>query len=222
MLGGIISAIGGLAGSYLNNKSAEKRQNEAYAREDFYNRNRIQLTVEDAKKAGIHPLAALGASSVGSIGTAVQPLGSSGVGDAVADGAAAIAKALPKETAKLEVENAQLRNEALRADIRKSDAETTRLLSDATSRSAVARVGDATRGGKEVMELKGFGGVMKKNPNWSDAQDVEDRYGNIVESVYGLGALVGDAYHNYGRWLGPSSWWKKGPTVHINKYKGKR
>lgn len=75
---GLGSAIGGIAGAFLdygNSQSSAKSQaaanawNQAFSREQFeyqkeLARNQIQWKVEDAKKAGLHPMAALGLSSM--------------------------------------------------------------------------------------------------------------------------------------------------------------
>lgn len=70
MFGGIASAIGSIAGGLLGRKSAQEanEMNAALTREQIayqkeLNKNQIQWRVEDAKKAGLHPLAALGVSS---------------------------------------------------------------------------------------------------------------------------------------------------------------
>lgn len=55
----IFAALGGIAGSLLGKSSADKA---AKLQKEFA-QNGIQWKVEDAKKAGIHPLAALGAQT---------------------------------------------------------------------------------------------------------------------------------------------------------------
>lgn len=69
---GAIAAAGASAlGSYLNNKAKSDAYNDsmAFSREQFeyqkaLHQNQIQWRVEDAKKAGVHPMAALGLSSM--------------------------------------------------------------------------------------------------------------------------------------------------------------
>ena len=68
------SAIGGIAGS-LSNMFANDA-NMAFSREQFeyqkeLARNQLQWRVEDAKKAGLHPMAALGLQ-----GTSFSPVSS--------------------------------------------------------------------------------------------------------------------------------------------------
>lgn len=74
MLGSIISAGSSLLGGLLGKSSADKQMKM----QTKFAKNGIQWRVEDAKKAGIHPLAALGAST-----SAYSPI-NNGFGDAVA------------------------------------------------------------------------------------------------------------------------------------------
>lgn len=71
MWGAIASAAASALGSYMSNKSKSDAYNDstAFSREQFeyqkaLHQNQIQWRVEDAKKAGVHPMAALGLSSM--------------------------------------------------------------------------------------------------------------------------------------------------------------
>lgn len=59
MLGDIIGGIGSLVGGYFQSKGAQKNIEQ----QRLFARSGIQWRVEDAKKAGIHPLYALGANT---------------------------------------------------------------------------------------------------------------------------------------------------------------
>lgn len=70
MLGAVISAVGGLASSFLSKSSSDKAnaQQAAIAQKNIALQKRfakqgIRWKVEDAKRAGIHPLYALGAQT---------------------------------------------------------------------------------------------------------------------------------------------------------------
>lgn len=63
-IGAGISALGGLASSALSNRSAENINLLNYKQAKEFAQNQIQWKVADAKKAGLHPLAALGMSPV--------------------------------------------------------------------------------------------------------------------------------------------------------------
>lgn len=63
MLGAAISAIGSVAGGLLSSSSASKAAQKNYEAQKEFAQNGIRWKVEDAKAAGIHPLAALGTNS---------------------------------------------------------------------------------------------------------------------------------------------------------------
>lgn len=64
MLGDLISAAAGIAGGLLGNKANEKAQRQQYEQQKEFAQSGIQWKVQDAEKAGIHPLYALGANTV--------------------------------------------------------------------------------------------------------------------------------------------------------------
>lgn len=63
MLGSIIGGIGSVIGGIFGNKSAEKQASQQAELQKEFAQNSIRWRVADAKKAGIHPLAALGAQT---------------------------------------------------------------------------------------------------------------------------------------------------------------
>lgn len=62
-LGGIAGAVGNVVGGVLGNKSAENTAQMNYAAQKEFAQNGLRWKVADAKAAGIHPLAALGANN---------------------------------------------------------------------------------------------------------------------------------------------------------------
>lgn len=132
LIGGASSLLGGLFGSKDRDRDRDyrdlmNRQQMAFAREQFdyqksfADRARkdqlafIQNRVADARKAGIHPLFALGApsSSVGPGGTVgmsldTGPIGGAGVGEGIARAGQVAADALGRRVPKA-LANAQLR-----------------------------------------------------------------------------------------------------------------
>lgn len=133
-LGPAISAAGSLLGGIMGNRAAEKQNTQqmraierankqAMQRED----TRIQRIVEDARAAGIHPLAALGSSAVGNMAVPQAVFGGQPIsGDVVSDAAGYIGQAVSKSSG---TEN--LQEQLLRAQIRNVDASTQRMLADA-------------------------------------------------------------------------------------------
>lgn len=63
MLGGIVAGVGSLAGGIVNGITSNHLANKNIAAQKEFAQNGIRWRVEDAKKAGIHPLYALGAST---------------------------------------------------------------------------------------------------------------------------------------------------------------
>lgn len=194
MLGNIIGAIGSIAGGFLNNKAQKdiNQQNLQFAKKQM--QNKVQWTVEDAKKAGVHPLAALGAN----IGTVTpSAVASSGVGDGVAAGAAALGDAINAK------EMAALQKEMIKSQIRQSDSVTS--LNVARSRSVIAsaRAAAVNPGMPLVGKLKDtstalrIGGADMPNAGNSDAEEVEAKYGDIVQNLYGIYNLSSDLWKGY-------------------------
>lgn len=167
---GIFDFFGGIAKSIIGRNDQKK----AYERED----NKIQRLVNDAKKAGISPLAALGSQAAGQF---AQPIST---GDAVGDAISSVGKAFPKNNA-LETERQQLTNEALKADIRAKNAETQRLLDDATSRTKIASV-------KNNPGLMIAGTNVLPDARFVDTQKVTDRYGEGADLLYGPRVAAAD------------------------------
>lgn len=62
-IGSIVGNIGGIAGSFADRKQQQKQFEQNYKNQKEFAQNSIQWRVEDAKKAGLHPLAALGMAS---------------------------------------------------------------------------------------------------------------------------------------------------------------
>ncbi|AZL83016.1 DNA pilot protein [Apis mellifera associated microvirus 41] len=58
-----LSAIGGLAGGVIDKVFGDRSADKAYQQQKEFAQSGIQWRVEDAKKAGIHPLYALGAQT---------------------------------------------------------------------------------------------------------------------------------------------------------------
>lgn len=88
VIGGLIGAAGSLIGTSMSNKASAKAQEESNRLQKEYAQNQIQWRVEDAKKAGIHPLYALGAQ-----GISYQPLQSADV-NGIAEAAQSVNRGL--------------------------------------------------------------------------------------------------------------------------------
>lgn len=184
-----LSAIASIGGSIISGLFGKSAAKDAQKRED----TSIQRRVEDAKKAGIHPLAALGAN--------VSPVTAMpSVGSAFGEGI--------KEAAPLLSEKASLENDLLRAQIRQTDAATS--VAAATSRSMIADATAKTRGlgddgpdlanplkpQRERSRVAIGPGVDLRTAGSADAQTAEDRYGNVIEEIWGIKNFLQDYWNS--------------------------
>lgn len=225
MLPAIIGAAASLAGGLLNNKSAEKANKQAEANalrqealQKEFAQSGIQWKVQDAAKAGIHPLYALGANTVSysptSVGTTAPNF------DFLADAGQNIGRAIQSGTgpqgriAALQLTAAGLQNEGLQLD---NELKRTQLVSAArlagqpgtgpgipslfgTDEGSPLLMHDARRP-QYTTNLRAFGKDYEPSPSISDAQSYEDRYGEMSDYVMGPAAAIADWYHNMGPYL---------------------
>lgn len=133
LISGATSLVGGIFGS--NTSKHESQKNRREARRQFneqmnYNKNLTQIRVEDALKAGINPLAALGQSS--NVSPTISAGGTSGAGEIIANTGHAVGKALQDALSdkqaddmyydsvakELDLEGKRLQNRILRQQLR--------------------------------------------------------------------------------------------------------
>lgn len=208
-IGALISGGSSLLGGILGGNRADAQAEQNRQMQLAFAQNAIQWKVEDAKKAGVHPLFALGAST-GSftpvannsgevLGDAIGKMGQN-IGRAVEASGDRESKALLMTKAKLEVENQGLQNDILRQKI----ASDIRVQSQAAGSPPLAPpVGfnfdptDPKKGWPLKVEedtrqaLSTFGRPWQIM-NTPDAQAVENRYGDLVEELGGVANLIGD------------------------------
>lgn len=197
MLGELISAGASLLGGLFGNQQKQQGQEREIELQREFAQNGVRWKVEDAQRAGIHPLAALGAT-----GAQYSPVGL-GDNDTAAIGASigqdlsgAInstrtaperAGVIGQKMEALGLERAGLENELLRAQI--LDITRPRLppfpMAD----------GGYNMPGQPATGIKVAGENVKPDQGWSDAQAAEDRYGDLVQMIYGAGVLGADAFN---------------------------
>lgn len=119
-IGAGISAIGSLAGGLFNSSSAaaQSRKQEAQfdaqmKRQDDYFHNAVAYRVADAKRAGVHPLAALGAQISTPPSVSVGGVSDTGIGDGLSRAGQDIGRAVG--SMKREDEKLSAYSDALRA-----------------------------------------------------------------------------------------------------------
>lgn len=161
LIGGALSLFGG-AKSDAANKDLQMK----------FAKNAIQWKVEDAKKAGIHPLYALGAPtmspsvSVGQTGAALADMGQD-ISRAVAVGG----NEVDRKIQALSLERAGLENELLRTQINRAQMPPP---SPIGSKSIIA-------GQSQTPAIAVGGQVFNTDPGTSDAQVIQNRYGEPAE-----------------------------------------
>lgn len=128
MFGALLGAGASLLGGILGNKSAEKAADKNAALQREFAQSGIQWKVEDAKKAGVHPLAALGAQTVSFspsyVGGDYSSLSAAGqnIGQAV-ERTATAPQQMGGVLAKLQIQRAELENQKLASEIAVTNAQ---------------------------------------------------------------------------------------------------
>lgn len=222
LLGGLGSVVTGLFG----NSQAKKQAN---LQKEFAKKG-IQWKVADAKKAGVHPLAALGANTVAyspvSVGTPDFSSVGQDIGRAIDAGSTANQRAASLQTRIME---AQLRG--LELDNAGKAIQNTALASEGIRRSQVgppmASVNGSTNtgvSGQATSKLVYAGEKLPGTPDYSPASDAEDEFGEAAGEVFGISKLakMWDRMPTAQKWkiaqsvLGPAfvvkqtpNWWKR-------------
>lgn len=176
-----ISALGNIAGGLFGASAASKQQ----AMQLKFAKNAIQWKTADALKAGVHPAFALGAPTIsynpvatGDLGQGLAAAGQD-IGRAVMAQAPADVKAgvYAKSMQALELERGSLQNQVLREQLRQMQA---------------AGTPPAYPGGASVIPGAGngrvynaFGQNVAADPRESQAQKLEDEWGEISDIVGG-------------------------------------
>lgn len=240
---------GSLISSFLGNSAADDQreaENQRFASNLAYQRefaqNGIQWKVNDARAAGIHPMAALGANTVsyspmalGDIGSDLRKSSGQDLGRAVSAISTSDTKDKDFNTAsqKLILEKGSLENELLKQQVINSRRQSAVAAVTPQSPDAKGPPMSVMLGGdlppsnplkaddqmKEAPPPEHIGTRAGRtwlhNPYFSDAQKVEDRYGDIAEELYGLVNLLSDAGYNWYK----SPYWGPGGTLDRKVYR---
>lgn len=210
LLPAIVTGGAKLLGGLFSDNSAEKQRahNEALQRE--FAQNSIQWRVADAKKAGVHPMYALGAPSM----SPAVSISESGVGKAMGSMGQDISRAMfatqsqetrdtmfNKTLQDLQVQNFTLKNDLLASQIAK--------LKSMGNPPAPPNLGSEglvsvpMKNKPEDLNLNVLGGTaVRGHPGFSSTNSMSDTYGDenpLIQWLYGPAKMYFDwAYHTSG------------------------
>lgn len=176
---------GKLLGGLFDDKSAEKQQAQNLAYQKEFAQSGIQWKVKDAQAAGVHPLYALGAQTHSYTPTQTQSTTGREVGEAIGN--------IPGQMGAKKT--SALQNELLEAQINQVNSNTARNMNDIEQsklNSAMALKKQSNINNQDDGIIVA-GEKIPKNKGWSDAEDIETRYADVVSWLYGLGVLGADA-----------------------------
>lgn len=217
MLGELVSGISSVLGGLFGKKSAEKANEQNIKLQKEFAQNGIAWKVADAKRAGIHPLAALGAST-----TSFSPsvVGDTSFGTGISNAGQDIGRAInatrdqgsrvtgvQKSILDLELQGKQLDN-------RGKEIENALLASKLATSSqvgpAMASLAGPSNTGIPGQNSSKFtriqvGPLQSRPAPISDAQTFEDRYGEVVSSLAGIPILASDLYNSVSPYIPPVS-----------------
>lgn len=207
MLGPLISAGATLLGGFFGQNAAQEQAERNATLQREFAQNTIQWRVADAKKAGVHPLYALGAPAI----SPSVSFGSQGMGPAIAAagqdlGRAASAYMTPKETMSaatlaqssqqnaanmLRLENMQLQNDLLRSRLA--------VINQPGTPPGVDFPVPEGKKPEERPPLMLRGGRWDTFPGTSPMKAWSDQYGDEGPMNYLMQGVIGadDAIHNW-------------------------
>lgn len=208
-------ALIGAGASLLGGKMASDAQDDANKANVKMYRNRIKWTVSDAVGSGINPLTALGAGVANTPPPTLAPV--TGMGDAVADaGRIAQSAVETKMASKRDEEMDALKVELLKEQIGALRQDRERLANVPDFGLAIPQAKVTTKvqsneahnslhpvksgsdgavpsgGGYPVVA----GQEIEPHEGYSDAEIIEQRYGDLLSSAYGAVVLAADGYKN--------------------------
>jgi len=215
MLGSLIGAGASLLGGLFSSNSAKKAAAANAAMQKQFAQEGIQWKVEDAKKAGIHPLYALGANT-----TSFSPsyVGDTSFGTGIANAGQDLSRAINatrsapardeaylKTAQDLQLANAALQNEQLAIQNAKLRASPNPPMPSATDSYLVpgqTQSGIAAPSPKQQIDLakRWFA-----NPYVSNAQDVEQRHGELADAAWGAVTIPADVAYNLYKFVDPKN-----------------
>jgi len=201
MLTALLPAVGSIVGGLLQssaNKKAAERANE-FTRE--VGQNQIQWKVADAKKAGVHPLAAMGQQLTLPSPSVVGAPDYSTMGQNLGRAFSATQSLPEKESdytktvQALDLKRRSLENSVIEQQLVNSAVRTVNQPGNPPTADPVDESPLLKPKKKDDATGVTVGGTrFKGNPNFSDAQTIEDRHGELAGSAYGAISIPADLY----------------------------
>lgn len=219
MLPQILAGAAQVAGGLLQNAANKKARAQEYEQQKEFAQSGIQWRVADAEKAGIHPLYAIGAQTTSYAPQSVGGQDYSFLGDAGQNIGRAIdatrsnpakAEALALTASQIQLEGLKLDNDLKRAQLASAHALanqssapglpsllTTHDIMGMPGQGDAAQI-DRITAPQITPSLREGGVRVPTDPNWSDSQAYEDRYGEMSDFIYGPAIWAADKYYQYG------------------------
>lgn len=226
MIGSLASGLFGFLGANKSSDAQQQIANQNIAMQEEFAKHGVQWKVEDAKAAGINPLAALGAPTTSfspvSLGGDGPGAGLQAMGQNLERAFKAASTDGMREEAdnsrlrKLQLEKASLENDVLRQELNSREMRSSRLsgqvgppvpVATTISEKAPVKADDIKQKAEEypaVKIVRPFGYPLASNPYFGDGQDFENRYGDseIGSTVkFGVNTLADHFYSGY-KWFG--------------------
>lgn len=214
MIGDIISAGGRLIGGFLDRDTANKNrdqemriaQQNMQLQRDFAQQG-IRWKVDDAKAAGIHPLYALGANTTSFSPVSISGGSSSNWSDTLGSMGQDVSRAMQstrtadervdaftQSARALELEGKKLDNDIKRASLASAVTKVRQSQVGPPMPSLVPKADDF----EDIPRLRGDTGEISTNNRVVNAEDIEKRYGDIAQELWGL-YTAGSDWLNHAR-----------------------
>lgn len=188
--GALLSAGGSLLGGWMSQNQADKTNEANLQAAREFAQNRVSWTVNDAKKAGIHPLAALGAQTFNP--PTFQVAGQSPMGNAIADGAKAFADAFAQE--QLATQKATTEKTLAEAELARA---TSRTVIQKAAASETPKVGPwQTYVDPGYREILIEGKPFRVSTDSVPADEIQKEYDDWVSGLYGGAKWLRDWVNN--------------------------
>lgn len=204
---GIFETIGGLAGSLISSSANKKIAQQQMQMQEHLAKNQVQIRAEDAKKAGVGTLAALGMQPMNynpvTVGSTDWGKHGAGIGRAVDAAVSRPEQSINHALQAAQVENMRLQNDLLKTQVVGSQIQLNR---QAGTPPGIPDPNPTKDKPEKLTESTIFGIKLKPNPNFSDAQTIQNRYGEPAEYPYFPLVAGADFHHNMKRfWANQSA-----------------